>query len=174
MERTHVLLIHSAGQFVGREQKYLWTGKAASPARAMPRLSPTLEAAMANSLYRSSVCGEKKNKVRMNTHLMQNDKHSYNKYIAGYCINVSHHLIFSYLYLHLLFMYVYTQYIHSLATLLVKPLQSIVIQYKSSAMNSTFSKLKSLVFVDTVIKVIILLYVNILSLQTKYQKHLLI
>lgn len=38
-----------------REQKYLWTGKAASPARAMPRLSPTLAAAIANSLDLSSV-----------------------------------------------------------------------------------------------------------------------
>lgn len=40
-----------------REQKYLCTGKAASPARAMPRLSPTLAAAMANSRCLSSVCG---------------------------------------------------------------------------------------------------------------------
>lgn len=40
-----------------REQKYLCTGKAASPARAMPTLSPTDAAAIANSLCLSPVCG---------------------------------------------------------------------------------------------------------------------
>lgn len=62
MEGTHVFLIHlawSVCRLGHREQKYLWTGKAASPARAMPRLSPTLAAAMANSLCLSSVCGQK-------------------------------------------------------------------------------------------------------------------
>lgn len=40
-----------------REQKYLCTGNAASPARAMPTLSPTEAAAMEYSLCLSSVCG---------------------------------------------------------------------------------------------------------------------
>lgn len=43
-----------------KEQKYLWTGKATIPAKAMPRLSPTLAIPMANSLYRSSLCGPEK------------------------------------------------------------------------------------------------------------------
>lgn len=59
-----------------REQKYLCTGKAASPARAMPRLSPTLAAAMANSLCLSSVCGREDR-----WHFMYNDVDECNDWV---------------------------------------------------------------------------------------------
>ena len=55
-----------------REQKYVWTGNAASPARAMPRLSPTLAAAMENSLRLSAVCGRKHTHTQSVTQLQLN------------------------------------------------------------------------------------------------------